>query len=318
MTLHVYAAHVQMPALVLSRSLEPLPAIGREQFRIRLDSGPPFAPSSVHLEGDDPIDMAVVFDAAGSEEELQAQLAPALVQLRTAALHPADTLRLFAVDCSIVQFADLVPLQPAGVTHAQDAVLGTFGLHHGKARGACINSLHVWDAITLAVKALAPMSGRKVVLVVSTGDDRASRNTWAGLGTYASAHSTAIFSMTGQRSGYAVQWREMPLWSLCGLTGGLAFPPIRSREFVEQMNVFVGMLRHRYILEFARSNELTAGGHTVDVDVPHSQALVRVTGVSVPMMDRKTREDPATVPYLEADRPDLGDRRPLKTEPAPN
>ena len=96
------------------------------------------------------------------------------------------------------------------------------------------------------------------------------------------------------------------------MTGGVAFPPIGANELPEQMNGFVGMLRRRYILEFARSNKLTAGGHTVDVEVPHTRAFVRVTGVSVPMLDKKTREDPATVPYLEADRPEVGDRRPLK------
>lgn len=318
MTLHVYAAHVQIPALVLTPSLEPVFTVEPERFRIRLDSGRPFLPSSVRLEGEDPINMAVLFDAAGSEADLLAQLTPALIRLRAGALHAQDSLYLYAVDCSTVRYTKPLPLDAEGIEHAVKMVLEAPALHGDVGHPACGRSLHIWDTMASAVKVLAPVQGRRVLLALTTGADRGSRNSWANVHAYASAHSVAVFALTAKKSPYEHSLKEDPLWEVSGHTGGLLFPAIPASELAEQMNVFVSILRHRYILEFARSNKLAAGGHTVDVEVEHTHDLVRVTGLSVPILEKKVRDDPTTVPYMEADRPEVGERRSLNAGSRPN
>src|SRR6185437_15102769 len=68
-TLHAYANLIQVPTLVLGADRHPLPPFSREQFTLRLDSGPPFHPAQIHREGDDPISLAIVIDDSAPPRE---------------------------------------------------------------------------------------------------------------------------------------------------------------------------------------------------------------------------------------------------------
>src|SRR5579871_3083431 len=66
-TLHAYEDLVQVPALVLTAKKKSYPNLGVGDFAITLDSGPPFHPSHLRLQGDDPMDVALLMDASASD-----------------------------------------------------------------------------------------------------------------------------------------------------------------------------------------------------------------------------------------------------------
>lgn len=312
MTLHVYAAHVQIPALVLTPGLRPIPSLAADRFNLRLDGGTPFLPSSVRLEGDDPIVLAVLIDAGGGEDRLSAQLAPALIRLRTVDLRPDDTLLLYAVDCKTVRYSIAIPANAPSVERALHQVLGSPDLHRGSTLPACGNSLRLWDTLSSMIGALASENGRRVVLAFSGGNDHGSRISWTTLRSYAALRSVAVFGMARPEIANNPHVTETPLWNVCALTGGLLLPTDHPYDLPGRMDDLLDLLRNRYILDFPRSNHLGSGSHTIDVQVVDKpRALVRLTGLTVPMLDQKLRDDPSTVPYLEADRPAVGERRPL-------
>ena len=311
MTLHVYAAHVQIPALVLTPGLQPIPSLAADRFHLRLDGGTPFLPSSVRLEGDDPIALAVLIDAGGGEARLMAQLAPALVRLRTVDLRPDDTLLLYAVDCKTVRYSIAVPANAPSVERALQQVLGSPDLHRGSTLPACGKSLRLWDTLSSMIGTLASETGRRVVLVLSGGSDHGSKNSWTALRSYAALRSVAVFGMTRPEVANSPHVTATPLWNICALTGGLLLPADHPNDLPGRMDDLLDLLRNRYILDFPRSNHLESGSHTIEVQVVDTpRALVRLTGLTVPMLDQKLRDDPSTVPYLEADRPPVGERRP--------
>ena len=310
MTLHVYAAHVQMPALVLTPSLQAMPLLGADRFNVRLDSGEPFVPSSVRLEGDDPLAVAVLLDLGGSQDRIASQLEPALVELRTVALRPQDGLMLFAVDCQTVRYSGLVPPTELAVKHALSIIRSNTALHNGSTVAVCARSLRLWDSMASMITTLAAQPARRVLLAFTDGLDTKSRVAWPALRSYAALHSVAIFAMSTPGVAERAGVTGTPLWNICALTGGLLMPLAQNKNMLEKVDSFVDLLRNRYIIEFPRANQLAGGSHTVDVNVSQTHAVVRLTGLSVPMLDKKVRDDPNTVPYLEAERPGVGGRRP--------
>ena len=58
----------------------------------------------------------------------------------------------------------------------------------------------------------------------------------------------------------------------------------------------IDMLRDRYILEYPRSNDETAGVHDLLITVPDARAYVRPAGIAVSVADKKLLADPLTLP----------------------
>jgi hypothetical protein len=74
---------------------------------------------------------------------------------------------------------------------------------------------------------------------------------------------------------------------------------------------FVAMLRERYIVEFPRPANTTAGQHAMNVKVAKSNFFIRPAGISVPIPDRALLADPTTVPSDPSRTPELGTRKPM-------
>jgi len=58
--------------------------------------------------------------------------------------------------------------------------------------------------------------------------------------------------------------------------------PVKASRDLQR---FTDMLRDRYILEFPRTDNAPAGLHGIDVTIANSKALIRSTGISVPITD---------------------------------
>src|ERR1700754_524914 len=69
-TLHVYVNLVQIPVLVLSGSLRPLPGLSDSSFKVTIDGLGQIRPERIRMEGEDPINLVLIIDRSIKDDTL--------------------------------------------------------------------------------------------------------------------------------------------------------------------------------------------------------------------------------------------------------
>ncbi len=332
-TLHVYTNLMQVPVLILDSDHERLKPIPESKFRIRLDSGPPFQPTHVRREGDDPIQLALLIDTSDRNNELLPGIADAMAALVPGSLRPWDSVSVYTLDCGVIRTALAKPADAPGLQAAIDrGMVGWHERRHQKHWPGCGSSVQLFDAMTVVSSELTGLPGRRVMLVLSDGTDRGSRNGWSRLMRYDQTHSITIFGLRSRQQmedehvgGFNA--RQNPFAAgleqdnvrnedqfdmICQLTGGVQFAT-SDLGLKKRLARFIQMLRERYIIEYPRSNTATAGTHDLLVTIPDPWAYVRPAGISVPLADQRLLANPMTLPS-HAEVPFEGPRRVLGTD----
>jgi hypothetical protein len=313
-TLHVYENTIQIPVLVLGANREPTAPIAGSRFRVSLDDGPKFRATHVRLEGDDPISLAILLDVGGSGKELMPKIGEAIAGLAPLSLTLRDHVSIYALDCALIRSSDDVPAEQGKLKRAVDAALQSWTNRGGGKHGAgCRQTVHLWDALTYVTYVLHGLPGRRVILVVSEGNDKGSKHSWNALRTYAQASGVAIFGLSyvpeePGRLHFLDVGYESPFNSVCELSGGMLLTASR-RTVGAVLKRFTTLLRERYIVEFPRPYHSTAGEHGLVVTIDKSDAFIRSAGIAVPMADPAVLADPMTVPADPSRTPEYGKRR---------
>lgn len=102
--------------------------------------------------------------------------------------------------------------------------------------------------------------------------------------------------------------------SVCELSGGMIVTTEKS-DVGPALKDILRDVRGRYIVEFPRPSNSTAGYHGLLVTIEKSVAFIRPSGVSLPLPDPAVLADPTTVPSDPSLAPIEGTRRIL---PKPN
>ena len=85
-----------------------------------------------------------------------------------------------------------------------------------------------------------------------------------------------------------------------------------ERSLAKTLQRFTSILRERYIVEFPRAYNVTAGSHDMEVRVNKgANYFIRPMGISVPIADPALARDPTTVPTNPAHEPKVGTRKVL-------
>jgi hypothetical protein len=315
-TLHVYVNLMQIPTLVLSPSLSPLPPISLDKFNISLDSGPRFHPTHIRLEGDDPIDLAILLDLSGDTYNLQTALIRSLPAFLNQSLQPHDHVSIFAIDCLFVGTPNDIPVTDGDrIAHALDAAISFPQLHGVGEKGPhCGSSIHLWNALGTVAESIGNLPGRRVILVVSNGRDQKSSVHWTKLRRYAAARSITLFGLYPTPLVQPLNIRfglstEDPFNILCQLTGGLVLFTSPS-EVSNNLKRTIDFVRGRYILEFPRPDSDNGGDHNIDVTLRKMDAFIRPAGISYLSADPSIATDPTTLPSPPSPAV-FGTRRPL-------
>jgi hypothetical protein len=320
-TLHVYTNLIQMPTLVLGPYREKLKKpIAESRFSVSIDSGRWFPATHVRLEGDDPISLSILLDVGGDATDLVPKIDDAIAGLVPLSLHPVDHISIYALDCSLVRSWNNVSAGNEGLKDAVDNALQSWTIRRQKKHGPnCRQSIHLWDALAYLIGESYKLPGRRVILVMSDGKDRGSENSWNDVRLYAQVTGVAVFGLTSMpQYGTSDNRRflqlggESPFPSICELSGGMVmFTSTRSLE--ETLTRFVAMLRERYIVEFPRPANSTAGSHDIRVTIAKGEGnFIRSSGISVPLPDAAVLRDPTTVPSDPSLTPEQGTRAPMK------
>jgi hypothetical protein len=317
-TLHVYTNTIQIPVLVLGSDRQPTGLFAGNRFAVSLDSGPKFRATHVRLEGDDPISLAILLDSSGDEKELLPKIGEAIADLAPLSLNSRDHASIYALNCSLIRASEDVPAEEGELKHAVGAALqASKGRERGKRAADCQRHVGFWDSLAYLTHALSGLPGRRVILAVTTGRDRGSKNSWNDLRTYAQSMGVAIFGLRyvpeePGRFHFLNVSSEDAFNALCELSGGMVLTASRRTEG-EELKRFVRLLRGRYIVEFPRPARSMGGIHSLVVTIDKSDAFIRASGISVPIADPALLADPMTVPSDPSRTPEYGKRRVLTT-----
>lgn len=304
--LHVNVRLLQIPTLVLSDSLQPIPLVKPDQFSIRLDRGPKFRPSDARLEGNDPLSVAVLLDLAGGETELIEAMDRDFAAWVKDSFQPNDRIAIYGLDCKLVHTRAYLPANSPLMQKAFDGVVQSPDVHDGRTHPACGRSVHLWDALTMISGDLATQPGRRVILAVSGGFDGHSTATLDDVRRMDVLESATIFGMSDVDNNLTY-WSRDRFATLCQLTGGLTL--ISSREHLAQsLRHVMETLRGRYILEFTEPSNARPGVHSIDVRIDHMDAFIRTAGVSA-VVDDPTVKDPDLIPRDTSKDPKMGNAR---------
>jgi hypothetical protein len=278
-TLHVNIRLMQIPTLVLSPTLRPLPPVDAKRFRIQVDSGPSFRPTAVRREGNDPISLAVLLDLSGNEDDLISAFDRDLSPWIAASLRPADRIAIYGLDCVLVRTKGYMAADPALVQEGFKNILHAPGVHGTRLDSSCGHSLHLWDALKIVSRQVAAQPGRGVILAVTTGEDHGSMVKLSDLERFAAGQSVSIFGLSENVSVFNGPGVEEGLSPLCEYSGGLLFVSSGSR-LAQSLSEFVSMVRGRYILEYPEPANAKAGVHSLRVTIDHTLAFIRPAGVT--------------------------------------
>lgn len=313
-TLHVYADLVEVPVLVMGPGWSLLPQIASNRFRVSLGGGPLYRVQHVRLEGDDPIALGILLDLRGGQDFLLKKMGVALGRLAPGSLRAQDRVSMYGLDCGLERSLDDVPATQQGLEHGVEVLLNARRAR--KSLGgklACPDRQHLWDSLAVVASEISHEHGRRVVLAVTDGYDKGSRNRANDVREYAQVRSVTIFGLADAPIG--IPWQsqvEAPFDGVCQLSGGMVMRT-DSVRLNSQLMRFLQMVRGRYILQFPRPYNATSGAYSLDVKIDHSEAWIRPAGISVPLEAPSVMADPTTVHEDPSSTPVQGDRRILTT-----
>ena len=307
-TLHVYTNLLQIPTLVLGHDRKPIARIDERRFFVSLDGGRKLRATHARLEGDDPISLTILMDLSQSGPGVMLGADQAIAGLVPLSLHAKDEVSIYALDCELIHPSDQGPTDATTLKRQVDLVLRqTRSQDQRDTKRMCPNPLNLWDSLVTIVQTLSKQPGRRVILAVTDGVDRGSRNSWNALRTFAQARSVAIFGLVQPGDLRGTQ-NETPFDDLCQLTGGILLPT-PAKDLGKQLAWAVTLVRGRYIVEFPHP-VTTVGGHfNMDITISKSRAFIRAAGAEFPTDDPAILNDPTTVPPDLSRTPQLGNRK---------
>ena len=315
-TLHVYTNLVQIPTLVLGRDHKPIAQIDERRFFVSLDGGPKLRATHARLEGDDPILLTILIDLSPSNPWAMLEPGEAIANLASLSLHTKDEVSIYALGCELIHFGDPGATDSASLTRQVDLVLQqSQSLDERDAKGRCGNRLYLWDSLATIVQQMSKRPGRRVILAVTDGVDRGSRNSWNALRDFAQTRSVAIFGLIPPEELRVnnITQNEVPFNEVCQLSGGILLPT-SAKDLGKQLAWAVTLIRGRYIVEFPRPVTTVGAHHSMDITISRSHAFIRPTGAGVPTVDPAILNDPTTVPSDLSRTPQLGNRKILRPQ----
>lgn len=219
-----------------------VPGLGRESFRVFEDNVP--QQISVLRQEDVPVSMGLLIDNSGSMYDKRAAVNAAALTLVQAS-NPDD--EVFVAHFNDNYFFDLDKDFSSDLGELRKA------LAHRDSEGTTA----LYDAVLNSLNHLKKgYSDKKVLLIVSDGEDNYSRATFAALLDQAQRSSALIYAvglLTQEKPESAARDRQA-LLSLAEATGGAAFFPTGVPEVESICAQIARDIRHQYTVGYYPSN----------------------------------------------------------------
>jgi Ca-activated chloride channel family protein len=247
---------VTVPASVVDSQGRAVTTLKLEDFELRVDGQP--RPITELSRAEVPVTLALLFDNSDSltlARELEKQAA---IKFFRNVLRPIDRAAIYSFSTDIVLVQPLTNNVPALVQAIE---------HFGKPEGA--TRLH--DAVIEAAAYLRPYPGRKVIIIVSDGEDTVSENGFddalrktlaADCQVYAVQTKTIEYVMlTGRTNNANLQAlaAERRMQDLTSHTGGAVYTPLQTSDLDTAFTQISADLSQQYILSYYPTDERQDG-----------------------------------------------------------
>ena len=308
-TLHVYTNLLQIPTLVLGHDRKPIARVDERSFFVSLDGGRKLRATHARLERDDPISLTILMDLSQSDPGIMLWADQAIASLALS-LHAKDEVSIYGLDCQLIHPTDQAATDAVTLKRQVGLVLQQSQSRDQRdMKRTCQNPLYLRDSLATIVQTLSKRPGRRVILAVTDGVDRGSRNSWNALSFFAQSRSVAIFGLV-QPADLRNTQNEAPFNDLCQLSGGIVLTT-SANDLGRQLAWAVTLIRGRYIVEFPRPVTTVGGPHILEITISSRDAFIRPAGAAFPTDDPAILNDPTTVPPDLSRTPELGNRKVL-------
>lgn len=273
----VTSSLVPVPATVVDARGIAVTNLKLEDFELRID-GQPNAISEVS-RADTPVRMAILFDNSGSLNEFREFEKHAAVRFVRNVLRPVDQAAIFSVSTDVS-----LALPLTNDARLLEQTIDGFGKPEG--------ATSLFDAIIQAGNYLHPYPGRRVIVIVSDGEDTSSR---------ADFETTMQRALSGDCQIYVVQTglyesanlralaAERRMQEFAAQTGGAAYIPRSTDELDNVFAQIAADLAQQYILSYYPAQDKRDGRyHLIAVQVktrPNARVRAR-KGFLVKSRDR--------------------------------
>jgi hypothetical protein len=320
-TLHVYTNLKQVSVLVLRSDYERMKPLDPSGFRIRLDSGPPFRPTYVRQEGEDPISLAILIDASKPYNELLPALVRAIATLPPDFLHPQDRVSVYAIDCSLIRTIYDTGANPAALADGVTRAMAPWQIRQTQNEKLkkenknplpyCRAALPLWDSMSEVLKDLDQQPGRRVLLAITDGVDDGSKTLWKDVMFHAQIHSETVFGLKPTTKTSSSDGPEDKFKQICVNSGGIDLQG-NEHTTILRLKDFTQMMRERYILEYPRTPNEKPGVHIIAVSYKKKSNLyITATGITVPIASEDEKESRKTIQSDPSRSPEFGSRKVL-------
>jgi len=321
-TLRVFTNVLQVPTLVLNDQRKPLPPIPENRFFVSIDGGPPFRVSHARLEGNDPIALSILVDVDHLPGSGRTKVEDAIAGLLPTSVHTNDMVSVYRLNCRLTRGIVEQPTNLENLQTVTTVLFGSADAAAGKshANGGCVRGWNLLDSIGAAIEGFEPATGRRVLLVLTDGEDRGSKATWLEVRAAAQMKGVAVFALQPKQqvavpsvrrnrvmeAEIAAEVTNMP--SLCESTGGLVLE-LKPERLAEELREFLALVRGRYIIEFPRP-AAAPGSHNMTITAGKLAAFIRPAGISMELPDPDLAKDPNTFLPDPTKAPEVGTQRP--------
>ncbi len=257
--LQVTTDMVQIGVSVLAAGGDFVSGLQRKNFRV-LDSGVE-RPLTFFAPTDAPAQILVMVETSPAVYLIQNQHIAAAYAL-LAGLGPDDQVALVTYDQA--------PRAVLAFTPDKNALLAALGqIQFSVGMG----ELNFYDSLATALDWIAPVSGKKALVLLTTGLDSSSPARWDALVQKLRARDVVIFPValggwlrrppdkkkkaTGppQQDSQVFAAADQALLSLAAITGGRAFFPQSAKDFPPMYQQIAAALRHQYLLGIAPEHD---------------------------------------------------------------
>jgi hypothetical protein len=249
--------------------------------------------------------LALLIDTSRPKNELLLQLAQAITDLAPDYLHPHDLVAIYEFDCNLIRTMYFKPASRAGLKDAVDSALAVW--RSGGEKRSCKPTMPLWDSMAKALADLGQQPGRRVLLVVSDGQDDGSRTNTSQM----QVESASLIDQQIVRHSPLMESPEDKLDQICQLSGGVE---IQAEQSIEawRLKEFTQMVRERYILEYPRGINRTAGVHGLQVSLGRDDLYIRPSGIMAPVASEDEIKDSNTTSTDPSLKPTEGRRKVLQ------
>ncbi len=259
---------IELPVTVSDAAGAPIPALEEKNFTV-LENGKPQKISSFNYASNLPISVGVLLDHSGSMEKRMKEAKDAAIEFFRSIIKKNDRAFIggFAGDpTKNAPFVSDVMSLEAQVNGIPDAGGGTA----------------LYDAIVTGLYRFRNVQGRKALIIITDGDDTASRLAYDDMLTYARASRVPLYFigvgfMLGDIGGPG------KMKSLAAETGGLTYFIRNTKQLGETYKQLEADLRSQYLISYhAESSKKDTAYRTIEVKVDRPDAKVRTIRGYIP------------------------------------